>query len=134
MKTFTVTLESLFPYFRNVTVEAETAEQACEQALETDWDDDECNLDGGGPPYVVAIGKGETPAEWVNGKPVTTPPKWTRGAMLQEEMADVIRASALFAAAEAVEKVFGAHAWDDYHAQDAIEKLREALAPFRVSA
>lgn len=134
MKTFTVTLEYLCPYFRHVTVKAETAEQACQKAEETDWDDDECALEGGTTPYVVAVGKGSTPADWVGGKPVTTPPKWERGAMLQQEMADVIRASALFAAAEGVEKVFGAQAWDDYHAEAALEKLREALAPFRVSA
>jgi len=134
MKTFTVTLESMFPYFRHVTVQAESAEQACEEALETDWDNDQCNMGGGGPPYVVAVGKGKAPADWVGGKPITTPQKWTRGAMLQEEMADVIRASALFAAAEGVEKVFGAQAWDDYHAEAALERLREALAPFRVSA
>lgn len=134
MKTFTVTLECLYPYYRHVTVEAESAEEACAKANETDWDNDTCNWDGVSTTYVYAVGKGEEPAEWVSGNPVTTPRKWERGQRLQQEMADVIRASALFAAAEGVEKVFGAQAWDDYHAEAALERLREALAPFRVPA
>jgi len=60
-KTYTVQVEYLLPVYKNVVVEAENEEEACQKALEDEgWGDAEECVDGSSPTYVVGIDEGDT--------------------------------------------------------------------------
>lgn len=60
MAKFTVQVEYLLPVYKNVVVEADSVEEACEKALQhDDWANAEEDYTSAGPDMIAAVEEGE---------------------------------------------------------------------------